>query len=101
MFALFWQIKIQIDFNSIILCICGLVISLTIEIVWLYYYRKNWWHSVYIDAGVLLKFRRYTFYIGIIAAIVKLILIVVLGISLFIIKKKENKPYKTPVYEKR
>lgn len=96
MLALFWQIKIEITFNSILLCIVGLVVSVTIEIVWLCYYPKNWWHSVHIDDKSLLNFRRYTFYIGIIAAIVKFILIIVLMVSLFIFKKSENNPYKQP-----
>jgi len=98
---MFYQIRIQITFTSIILSICGLVLSLTIEIVWLYYYRKNWWHSIYIDEGKLLTFRRYTFYIGIIAAIVKLVMIVVLGVSLFIWKKKQESNYRKPILEQR
>lgn len=101
MFALFWQIKIEITMNSLILSICGLVVSLTIEIVWLYYYTKNWWHSIYIDDKSLLTFRRYTYYIGIIAAIVKFILLIILIVSLFIIKKADNNPYKRPKLEKR
>jgi hypothetical protein len=72
-----------------------------VEIVWLYYYKKNWWHSIYIDEGKLLNFRRYTFYIGIAAAIVKFILIIILGVSLFILKQKEKSNYKQPRLQKR
>lgn len=101
MLALFWQIKIEITFNSLLLCIFGLVVSLTIEIVWLCYFSKNWWHSVYIDDKSLLNFRRYTHYIGIIAAILKFILIIILSVSLFIFKKAQNNPYKQPKLGKR
>jgi hypothetical protein len=91
--------SIQIDLMSLLFVLVGLIVSLTIEIVWLYYYGKNWIHSVHIDSESLIGFRRYSIYFGIVACVFKFLAIIVVCVCLFIYRKKNPKNYTTPKYE--
>ena len=93
--------SIQIDMMSLLFLLVALIISIVIEIVWLYYYGKNWYHSVHIDSESLLSFRRYSIIFGYISVIFKILTLIVIGISMFIFRKKNPKNYKTPKYESK
>jgi hypothetical protein len=95
-----------IDFSimSIIFTLVFLVVSITVESLWYKFYISNWWNSVYIDDGSLVKFRKYQKWISIVSLCVKGILFIILFIAIFLVKRNkknyENKykeSYTTPL----
>lgn len=81
-----------LDFNlfSLIFIIIILCASLGIELAWNIIYTKNWWDRVYIDDGSLLGLRRYTYYNSIASLILKILLVIILIASIFLIDLKKK-----------
>lgn len=81
-----------VDFTvmSIIFTLLFLAISITVEAFWFEIYTKNWWNSVYIDDGSLVKFRKYQKWVSIVSLCLKAILFIILFVSIFLIKKKKK-----------
>ena len=76
---------VDFTFVSILITIVFLVISLGVEITWYIIYTKNWHDNVYIDAALLISFRRYEKYISWILMALKSALIILLVAGLCIV----------------
>lgn len=81
-----------VDFTtvSIIFTIIFLAISITVEALWFHIYTKNWWNSVYIDDGSLVKFRKYQKWVSIVSLALKGVLLIILFVSIFLVKRNKK-----------
>lgn len=78
-----------VDFTlvSLSISLVFLIISLAIEITWYCIYPKNWDNNIYIDEGLLVKFRRFEKYMSWFLMVTKGILIILLIVGLVLVSR--------------